>query len=371
MKKKDLLRIILIWAFILLIYLSVFLLSFFFYKDKEDNNVNEVIETNVLFPLTRKENYKNIFWIDEKTFSIASEINQEINTEEILSYDEKSDLVIDFSDAENGFNNEEEYIISDTLNKANNTTLLEIYDTDSRELIKKIIIDNAQIVGIKNTNEIVNLNDVGNISTDRENIVDSNSPKKIREGIDDSLEVEENVFSENVLIICNYKNNIKNTESDFGTEIETIVLETNISDIINTQEKEIKISEAESDINESEPNHVDTFPTITTKYERNKFFVVPTLKIDKCSNNLIYLSSAYPFQEQKYYEYDTENDSLKEMTDNTYSLSGESEIKITKNQNSLFNINKYNDIKEYRINQQENRVALVSSDGTFYIYIRE
>ncbi|HNZ70486.1 MAG TPA: hypothetical protein PKJ86_00550 [Candidatus Dojkabacteria bacterium] len=371
MKKKNLLSIILILAFILLIYLSVFLLSFLFYKDDENKDVNQEITNNILFPLTRKNNYNNFFWIDENTFGITTDFNQEIQAEEIISNDGKIDLTIDFSDAEKGLTKKDENKISDTTNKKNNTTLLEIYNTDSRELIKTIFIEDAQTVGIKNIKEIENLKDGGNISTDQENIVDANYLKENTEGIDDIKNGNINDISENLLIICNYKNNLKNTEGDFGTEIETIILETNISDILNTQAKEIKLKEKESADNNSYSNQLEAIPTITTSYKRNNFFLVPTLKIDNCSNNLIYLSSAYPFQEQKYYQYDTENYLLQEITDNTYNLSGESEIKITKNQNSLFNINKYNDIKEYRINQQENRVALVSSDGTFYIYIRE
>jgi len=360
---------------IIVIYLGIYFISFIFYQNKSTiENSNSLNKPNTLYPLVIKNQHNNIFWIDETKLAITSYINNsDMNIEkyEIVREDNANYSVNENDNFEDdkvikNFNYDD--TISQNIDKSLLTTFIEIYDTNSRTVIKQIYIKNSQFVGLSEIAEIVkeDITDIKKLA--KENNLDDAKISTIE--ISDNAEQINEKFRDNnakQLIICNSTNNVKNSDKDFGTNIEVIYTGINIYELLDDPNPTLEIiGETEKIENEMD----ETKNKIFINYDRKDFQIVPTLTISSCSGEEITLKSSYPFQEQKNYKYNISNMALEDIVGDEYSLTGQDDITIRKNEQIIFNVQKFNDIVDYSINPEANRVALISQDGTVYVFIK-
>lgn len=360
---------------IIVIYLGIYFISFIFYQNKSTiENSNSLNKPNTLYPLVIKNQHNNIFWIDETKLVITSYINNsDMNIEkyEIVREDNANYSVNENDNFEDdkvikNFNYDD--TISQNIDKSLLTTFIEIYDTNSRTVIKQIYIKNSQFVGLSEIAEIVkeDITDIKKLA--KENNLDDAKISTIE--ISDNAEQINEKFRDNnakQLIICNSTNNVKNSDKDFGTNIEVIYTGINIYELLDDPNPTLEIiGETEKIENEMD----ETENKIFINYDRKDFQIVPTLTISSCSGEEITLKSSYPFQEQKNYKYNISNMALEDIVGDEYSLTGQDDITIRKNEQIIFNVQKFNDIVDYSINPEANRVALISQDGTVYVFIK-
>lgn len=360
---------------IIVIYLGIYFISFIFYQNKSTiENSNSLNKPNTLYPLVIKNQHNNIFWIDETKLAITSYINNsDMNIEkyEIVREDNANYSVNENDNFEDdkvikNFNYDD--TISQNIDKSLLTTFIEIYDTNSRTVIKQIYIKNSQFVGLSEIAEIVkeDITDIKKLA--KENNLDDAKISTIK--ISDNAEQNNEKFRDNnakQLIICNSTNNVKNSDKDFGTNLEVIYTGINIYELLDDPNPTLEIiGETEKIENEMD----ETENKIFINYDRKDFQIVPTLTISSCSGEEITLKSSYPFQEQKNYKYNISNMALEDIVGDEYSLTGQDDITIRKNEQIIFNVQKFNDIVDYSINPEANRVALISQDGTVYVFIK-
>jgi len=375
-RKSTKLHILLITILsIIVIYLGIYFISFIFYQNKSTiENSNSLNKPNTLYPLVIKNQHNNIFWIDETKLAITSYINNsDMNIEkyEIVREDNANYSVNENDNFEDdkvikNFNYDD--TISQNIDKSLLTTFIEIYDTNSRTVIKQIYIKNSQFVGLSEIAEIVkeDITDIKKLA--KENNLDDAKISTIE--ISDNAEQINEKFRDNnakQLIICNSTNNVKNSDKDFGTNIEVIYTGINIYELLDDPNPTLEII-GETEKIENEMGETEN--KIFINYDRKDFQIVPTLTISSCSGEEITLKSSYPFQEQKNYKYNISNMALEDIVGDEYSLTGQDDITIRKNEQIIFNVQKFNDIVDYSINPEANRVALISQDGTVYVFIK-
>lgn len=76
----------------------------------------------------------------------------------------------------------------------------------------------------------------------------------------------------------------------------------------------------------------------------------------------------YPNSPERKYNLNLETNSIEPYTE-IYSLSGENNIVISKGKKELITISKYNDVKEFFIDEKESKLAFIDNDGYLWIYI--